>query len=162
MMNYRDNIRVDADLLLEFFLTFARAEFALKNSGFVKGDQRQVLADWDSFAESLENNFRKDKNKSLSQAVNYIMDNPPMRQVLRDSALMWDANRPNGRRSEIEVLLLLVRRIRNNLFHGGKHNLDVFEDTERTTRLLRNSIIVIHECLLLEPSVKAKYDEATI
>jgi len=85
-----------------------------------------------------------------------------MRQVLRNSALMWDANRPNGRRLEIEVLLLLVRRIRNNLFHGGKHNLDVFEDTERTTRLLRNSIIVIRECLLLEPSVKAKYDEATI
>jgi len=70
-MNYRDNIRVDADLLLEFFLTFARAEFALKNSGFVKGDQRKVLADWESFAESIENNFRKDKNKSLSQAVNY-------------------------------------------------------------------------------------------
>jgi len=161
-MNYREHVRVSLDLLLEFFLTFARVEFALKNSGFVKGDERKALPDWDSFAASIRNHFTKNKTDNLEQAVNYIMDNPPMKQVLRQNTLMWEANVPNGNLSDIEVLLLLIRRIRNNLFHGGKHNFDMFENTERTTRLLKSSLIVIQECLLLAPHAKTTYDGASI
>ena len=80
-MNYREHDRVNPDLLLEFFLTFARAEFALKNSGFVKGNEREVLPDWNRFAASIKNSFTKDKSDDLTQAANYIMDNPPMKQV---------------------------------------------------------------------------------
>lgn len=161
-MNYREHVRVAPDLLLEFFLTFARVEFALKNSGFVKGNERKALPDWDSFAASIRNHFTKNKTDDLEQAVNYIMDNPPMKQVLRQNTLMWEANVPNGNLSDIEVLLLLIRRIRNNLFHGAKHNIDVFEDTARITRLLQSSLIIIQECLLLQPHVKATYDQAVI
>ena len=85
-----------------------------------------------------------------------------MKQVLRQNTLMWEANVPNGNLSDIEVLLLLIRRIRNNLFHGGKHNFDMFENTERTTRLLKSSLIVIQECLLLAPHAKTTYDGASI
>ena len=161
-MNYRGHVRVNPDLLLEFFLTFARAEFALKNSGFVKGNEREVSADWDGFTASIKSSFTKDKSDDLVQAVNYILDNPPMKQVLRKNTLMWEANVPDGNLTEIEVLIWLVRRIRNNLFHGGKHNIALFEDTERTTRLLKSSLIIIQECLLLAPHVKTTYDEATI
>jgi hypothetical protein len=158
----RENIRIDPNLLLEFFLTFARTEFALKNSGFVKGDNTKASPDWDSFAASIKDKFYKGENDNLERAVNYIMDNPPMRQILRLNGLMWEANFPNGNLSEIEILLILIRRIRNNLFHGGKHNFDLFEDTERTTRLLKSSLIIIQECLLLAPNVKITYDEAVL
>jgi hypothetical protein len=161
-MNYRDHDRVNPDILLEFFLTFARAEFALKNSGFVKGNEGKVSPDWDGFAASITDTFTKHKSDDLRQAANYILDNPPMKQVLRQNTLMWEANVPDGNLKEIEVLIRLVRRIRNNLFHGAKHNITVFEDTERTSQLLKSSLIVIQECLLLVPLVKAIYDEATI
>lgn len=161
-MNYREHVRVNPDLLLEFFLIFARAEFALKNSGFVKGNEREASPDWDRFAASIKNSFAKDKSDDLTQAANYILNNPPMKQVLRQNTLMWKANVPHGKLTDIEVLIRLVRRIRNNLFHGGKHNIALFEDTERTTRLLKSSLIVIQECLLLAPHVKTTFDEAII
>ena len=85
-----------------------------------------------------------------------------MKQVIRNDGLMWDTAVPNGNLSEIEILLLLIRRIRNNLFHGGKHNLDVFEDTQRTTILLQSALVIIEECVSLEPRVKAAYDQARI
>ncbi len=59
-MNDREHIRINTGLLLEFFLTFARAEYALKNSGFAKGDERQVSPDWDGFAVSIKKKRRKE------------------------------------------------------------------------------------------------------
>ena len=68
-----------------------------------------------------------------------------MKQVLKQRALMWEANVPNGGLTETEKVLRLVRRVRNNLFHGGKHNAGLFENTDRSIRLLTNSIVVIRE-----------------
>jgi hypothetical protein len=155
-------VRVDRELLLEFFLVFARAEFALKNSGFVTGGEDSALPHWDRFATAIKDQFRKDKTRELEAAVDYIMLNPPMKQVLRGGNLMWEANLPNNGMSETQVLFVLVRRIRNNLFHGGKHNFDVFEDTGRTTQLLRSALVIVQESLSVLPNVKATYDQAAI
>ncbi|MGD9577577.1 MAG: hypothetical protein AB7Y74_04950 [Syntrophorhabdus sp.] len=161
-MNNRTQTQIDAELLLDFFLVFSRAEYALKNAGFLKGDERRVDPDWDAFAASIKNQFLKDKSKELEVAVKYILYNPPMKQVLRQNSLMWEANTPNAGLTETEKLLLLVRRVRNNLFHGGKHNVGLFENTERSTQLLTSSIIVIRECILLSPGVEAVYKGAVI
>ena len=85
-----------------------------------------------------------------------------MKQVLRNGNLMWEANLPNNGMSETQVLFVLVRRIRNNLFHGGKHNFDVFEDTERTTQLLRSALVIVQESLSVLANVKTTYDQAAI
>jgi len=161
-MNQNQAVRVDRELLLEFFLTFARAEFALKNSGFVTGGEDSALPHWDKFANTIKDQFKKNKTKELEAAVDYIMLNPPMKQVLRDGSLMWEANLPNDGMPETQVLFVLVRRIRNNLFHGGKHNLEVFEDTERTTQLLRSALLIVQESVSVLPNVKAAYDQAAI
>ena len=155
-------VRVDRELLLEFFLTFSRAEFALKNSGFVTGGEDSASPHWDRFATALRDQFKKDRTEELEAAAEYILHNPPMKQVLRDGALMWEANLPNDGKSETEVLFVLVRRIRNNLFHGGKHNLEAFEDTERTTRLLNSALLIVQEGVSILPNVKAAYDQAAI
>jgi hypothetical protein len=153
---------VDRELLLEFFLTFSRAEFALKNSGFVTGGEDSALPHWDKFATTLRDQFKKNRTKELEAAVEYILLNPPMKQVLKGGNLMWEANLPNGGKSETEVLFVLVRRIRNNLFHGGKHNLEVFEDTERTTQLLRSALLIVQEGVSILPNVRAVYEQAAI
>jgi hypothetical protein len=154
--------RVNPNLLLEFFLTFSRAEFALKNSGFVRGNERKVSPNWDSFAASIKHTFTKHKSDELREAANFILDNPPMQQVLRQNTLMWETKVSDENLMEIEVLIRLVRLIRNNLFHGAKHNVTPFENTDRTSRLLKSSLIVLQECLLLAPHVKTTYDEATM
>lgn len=142
-MNDKKRKGIKEDLLLEFFSDFARIEYALKNSGFVKGDERRVSADWDSFSKSINSLFRKDRTAELKEASDYLLNNPPNKQVLRLNNLMWEANVPNGSLSELEKLILLIRRTRNNLFHGGKHNIGIFEDIQRGTQLLRSSLIII-------------------
>jgi hypothetical protein len=154
-------VRVDSTLLFDFFLTFARMEFALKNAGFVIGDEDSVNPAWDAFGNAIKDRFKRKKTKELDMAVDYILINPPMKQVLRRGNLMWDTNLPNAG-SETQTLLVLIRRIRNNLFHGGKHNFGVHENTERTTQLLKNSLLIIQECSSLLPDVKTNYDEAAI
>ena len=55
---------VDRELLLRFFVTFARFEFALKNSGFFKrrrarpGLPPDAEPDWDCFGCSIRAEFR--------------------------------------------------------------------------------------------------------
>jgi hypothetical protein len=64
--------------------------------------------------------------------------------------------------SELEFLLRMVRCVRNNLFHGGKHNNEVHKDTERTEMLLKSSLTILDECLALSVSVRQAFDEAAI
>ena len=42
-------LRIPKELVCEFFAVFSRFEFALKEAGFVQGENR-VSADWDCFA----------------------------------------------------------------------------------------------------------------
>src|SRR5947207_15264062 len=87
--------KVNRELLFEFFLAFARFENALKTTGIVK--KRRISAaenarypnaepDWDSFAVSLRGRFNRENNSELSNACVYILQSPPNRQVIRDSA----------------------------------------------------------------------------
>jgi hypothetical protein len=45
--------------------------------------------------------------------------------------------------TRIELILLWVRRVRNNLFHGGKFNGHWFQP-ERSEQLITASLVVIH------------------
>ena len=64
---------------------------------------------------------------------------------------------------DLSTLLIFVRRVRNNLFHGGKHgNIVVDRNTARTERLLKESLIILDACLGLNSDVNDKYSEAVI
>ena len=123
-----EGLRVNRELLLEFFLTFSCFEFALKSAGFAIGDENSVSPDWDGYADSIKNVFNKAVNENLLNASNHLLDNPPMKQCRLPNGLAWNANMPSNNLTETEVILLLVRRVRNNLFHGGKHGIEAFED----------------------------------
>ena len=156
------NTKVPVELLLIFFLTFSRFEFALKNSAFVKGNEREAKPDWDDFAASLSNAFDKTHSPELTKAVNYFLENPPNKQVLRNGQIMWDTALPYYGLSEIEKVLILIRRVRNNLFHGGKYDLETHEHAERTTFLLKYSLTILEACLALSPKVNDSFNQAKI
>ena len=149
--------------MFNFFISFAKFEFALKTSGFAIGGLNQVKPDWDSYANSIKDIFNKNKSQKLFEAVDYFLLNPPWKQVLMsDGSLAWNSIAPNDNKSEIEKVILLIRRVRNNLFHGGKFSNQVFEDNTRAERLLESSLTILEECLCLSPDLMQRFNEATI
>jgi hypothetical protein len=158
---------VNRDLLLEFFLSFARFEYALKATGFfVRHAENSACPpkaepDWPSFAASLHSTFNSRRNAEIERAYQYLSESPPNRQVIVNGALAWETPM-RGTDSEIEYVLRMVRSVRNNLFHGGKHNIEVHETTERTEALLRSCLAVLNECLALAPTQQGAYFEAVL
>ena len=161
-MAYVDEVRIDRELLLEFFLCFSRVEFALKATGFALGDLDGVRPNWNGFAVSLRDKFDKTANPTLLQACDYILADPPRRQVLVDGSLAWNTQAQAPAEADVDFLLKMVRCVRNNLFHGGKYNVALHEDTARSEALLRNCLIILEECVDLSPVVKQAFEEAKI
>ena len=165
MENYLHNVRIPKDLLLKFFLTFSRFEYALKSAGFLTGNPKQARADWDRFAGSIRTCFDLNKNHDLRNACDPFIVNPPWKQVVIGSQLHWNASVAVSNISDIEGIehiLLMIRRVRNNLFHGAQYNSDVIEGVERKGKLIESAIAVLEECLVLSPDVKKHYDDAVL
>ncbi len=159
--------RVNRNLLLAFFLSFARFEYALKSTGFFVRKPEDPLRppgaepDWDRFAVSLRDSFDCHKNNELTEACRYFLESPPNKQVIVNDAPAWETP-VRGTQAEIEFILRMVRAVRNNLFHGGKHSIDVHESIERTELLLTHSLVVLNECLEVAPVQQAAYLEAVL
>ena len=64
--------------------------------------------------------------------------------------------------SEIERLLNYVRRVRNNLFHGGKFTSLSVSDLGRNASLIEDSLVILKECLRLSGTVRAEYEAAIL
>jgi len=159
---YLDEVQIDRELLLEFFLRFSRVEFALKASGFALGDVEGVRPNWNGFAISLRGKFHKTANPELLQVCDFVLNDPPRRQVLVDGRLAWNTQAQAVGEADVEFLIKMVRSVRNNLFHGGKYNIALHEDTARSEALLRNCLIILEECVDLSPVVKQAFEEAKI
>src|SRR2546426_1796798 len=122
---------VDRDLLLDFFLTFARFEYALKDSEFLKPGRgiffppqqdliRLAEPDWGKFKNACCSSFNQSSSEKLDSACRYLIDNPPPTQVvLQDGTLGWQPH-AQGTETEAEYLIGLLKTVRNNLVHGGK------------------------------------------
>ena len=144
----------DLDVLrYEFFRTFALFEYALKASGFHPPNRAE--ADWGRFAESppVRRVLDHPIDAGLTEAIGYILDRPPNKQVIENGTLTW-SDRPPDADSQSGRVLGFVCRVRNNLFHGAKE--DRF-DIERTEQLLRHSLAILHGCLGASEDVRNAY-----
>lgn len=159
----QEHTSVDKDLLLKFFLNFSRFEFALKTSGFRRSGRREgVEPDWDDFINSIAKVFDKNHSKELQKACDYILDNPPKRQVLSSHGIDWEDNNPPNSGDNTEFLIRMVKQIRNNLFHGGKHDSDSAKNSERKIILLNSALTILDYCLSLNSDLYFNYHDASI
>jgi hypothetical protein len=142
-------------LAFEFFKTFARFEYALKATGFHAGNGRKAETNWDAFAKSLNWLFEKQHEGELGEAVRYILEQPPKVQMVNAAGELEWADVPETG-PIARQLLLYVRRVRNNLFHGGKFNGHWFAP-ERSEPLMRHSLTVLQACLEASRDVKEAY-----
>jgi hypothetical protein len=142
------HMNADKEAVCNFFAAFSRFEFALKKAGYASGGT-QVSADWDRLAAVLRPHFDPKRTAELTEAVDYLVQCPPKKQVLHAGALNW-VDSPQPQNDPVLLsLLVYVRRIRNNLFHGGKYSGSPTIDPDRDTTLLRHGLTVLDECLAL-------------
>lgn len=144
------------DLANLLFRVFARTEYALKAVGHHKGDGN-AEPDWTAFAETVRPVLENPQGAELTAAVQYLLAHPPKKQIIRDGVLDWSDDRPRAR-SQADLILLYVRRARNNLFHGGKFNGRWFEP-ERSADLLRHCLAILSAVVDGSDAVRAAYQQ---
>jgi hypothetical protein len=149
----RNNPELD-QLASEFFKVFSRSEYALKAAGFHKGDGN-AEANWSEFAKEIEAIIQAPESQELSAAIDFILSYPPKKQVIRNGQIQWSEADPN-QRLKADNLLIYVRRVRNNLFHGGKFNSHWFEP-ERSEQLIQNCLVILKACVNNVASTQEAY-----
>jgi len=144
------------ELIIEFFFAFSRFECALKQSiKYANCSSDKVEPNWDKFASEIKDIFDPNSSKSLKEAVDYLISNPPKKQYLdnSDNTLKWKDRVFTGTEPLTNKLGLMIRDIRNNLFHGGKFNGIFSEETSRNYKLLDNALIILNNWLKIDSTI---------
>ena len=142
-------ISVPKDLACEFFAVFSRFEFALKEAGFVKGEGR-ASPDWKRF--SREFSFEVDKDSPLAVSLGYLLAYPPQIQAPN---LKWKDDALQGATDKAKALES-IQRVRNNLFHGGKHPPN--SSPGRDTELVTASLAILYAVLEQNEQIRSDYE----
>lgn len=141
-------------LCYEFFREFARYEYCLKAIGLYH-NTKNAKANWDKYAKQVEKVFDNPDNPDLIDAINYYMDSPPKKQIIKDGVLSWDDSLPQEDSTAIKTFIL-IRRVRNNLFHGGKFNGEWFQP-ERSEILIMHALTILRACAQSHSNVSKAY-----
>ncbi len=141
----------DRDLVFKFFTIFSIFEYALKKAGFcISGRSGEAQPDWKGFANSIQPHFNSQSKPSLFTAVSYLLNRPVMKQVIRNNSLFFIQRRRPSNMNDTTWLSVLIRGVRNNLFHGGKYRYDRPRDPE----LIKSSLNILESWAWLNPEVK--------
>lgn len=135
-----NRVDFDRELVFKFFTVFSLFEYALKNTQYKHLRNGMVEANWELFVNNIPS-FHIIPRSELEEAVNYLINHPPKKQILdANNHLTFENNviRPNGL-PDLVWLSRLIRRIRNNLFHGGKFRYDRPRDPE----LIQYSLVLL-------------------
>lgn len=120
-------------LAFDFFYWFSRFEFSLKENGILKNEKVGENAEpgWEVFVNKYANDFSHTNETRKLQNLN-----PKRQKVATNSELKWCNVGLNDCKSELCIIVRLLKTIRNNLFHGGKHGAEGWDQPERTKELL--------------------------
>ncbi|WP_281955711.1 hypothetical protein [Pseudophaeobacter arcticus] len=145
-----------SDLASDLFRTFAQVEYCLKVTGYcVAGRGGAANPDWTRFALEMPP-LLDEAGEDVVAAISYMQRRPPKKQVYVDDVLQWRIVAPHAENGN-DLIFLYVRRVRNNLFHGGKFNGRFF-DPERSRELLEHSITILMAAILMSPPMLEAYE----
>jgi hypothetical protein len=133
------------NLVFDFFFWFSRFEFALKEKRFLKSDVIGARADpsWDKFVKTHRAAY------VLSPAAEALLAEKPRRQIVGDPEHGFEDLPFSPNTSDLDKVVAYAKMVRNNLFHGGKHGHDQWDDPTRMRRLLKLTIIVLADLAVL-------------
>jgi len=147
--------------ILKFFVTFSRLEYALKANGFFYEYRGDVHPDWKKFARKIKDELDTSSDTSLQEAIKFILENPPKKQVVKSGKLDWE-NIPESQGSEIENLFGYIRRIRNNLFHGEKFTKKLPEKFDRDLSLVKNALLILRKTVEFDEDISRAFWDSPI
>jgi hypothetical protein len=153
---WKENVHVEdvgtiPYIAVEFFALFSRLEFALHASGYAGGDiGENAWVAWDRIANDLHKSFTAEVTGDAEVAILFREPARTLVKTVAGGCEFVEARIPE-RAADI---LLQVRTIRNNLFHGSKvyftdrdrclvlagirvirHVLDALDRSEKTRRV---------------------------
>jgi hypothetical protein len=99
--------------------------------------------------------FNVPSSPEVACAINYYLTKPPKKQVVLNGNLDWEESKPDHK-NQAELILRLVCRVRNNLFHGGKFNNRWFEP-QRSEELLSNGLVILRAAIAANEKVRDAY-----
>ena len=140
----------EKELVQDFFSAFAASEYELKVHGFIRRGSEDAQADWDRYASTIHQRFNI-RRAPIAKAWKTLTANPPRKQVVRAGRLAWKPTEKPARASDAEWGLLLVRRVRNNLFHGAKFILGPGDQFVRDRELVEAALVILNFALQLMP-----------
>ncbi|EPD4819150.1 hypothetical protein ACSALU_000356 [Salmonella enterica subsp. enterica] len=152
---------INKELVCEFFAIFSRFEFAMKECGTYKAPKNpkkdRAEPNWDKLINDLAPKLASNPNTELLSAIKELVGNPPKVQSHDLSFRSTQPSRPNNKYAEA---ISLTRRVRNNLFHGGKHSEVSKKQKEQDECFLRASIVVLTHCLLNCEELRTDFETA--
>jgi hypothetical protein len=142
-------------LAFDFFYWFSRFEFALKENRYLKSHTQGENAEpgWEEFVSKWHSQY------ASSAEAKCLLALPPERQiVLANDNLDWKPVSLDDCKSDLAKIVRLVKTVRNNLFHGGKHGGKGWDNPKRTEKLLTASKIILDQLAELA-SIEADYTQ---
>ena len=133
-------------LAFDFFYWFSRFEFCLKDCGYLKNEDPGANAEpgWEKFVRVHRQDYQ------LSDQAKELLTSPLNRQIVTNNGnLEWRPVGTNYCTSDLEIVVRLIKTVRNNLFHGGKHGGADWDDLPRTELLLSASKSVLDQLAVL-------------
>lgn len=140
----------------DFFFWFSRFEFALKENHFLRSSAFGARAEpgWNQFIQSYQAKY------VLTATAARLIDAAPEQQIVGAGGLDWRPARFDPNASDLSKVVVLLKTLRNNLFHGGKHGVRDWDDPPRTAELLKLGRAVLDELAQLagfEADYKRRY-----
>jgi hypothetical protein len=130
-----------SQLAFEFFYWFSRFEFALKENRYLKNLNLGAKAEpgWDSFMQKWSEKY------APSAEATALLSFAPETQIVSKNGLVWQATNLANCPSDLAKVVRLLKTVRNNLFHGGKHGGAGWDDPVRTSKLLANGVAILQQ-----------------
>ncbi|WP_125997908.1 hypothetical protein [Sphingobium yanoikuyae] len=153
-----EDLQIDSSLVYEFVAAFMRFEYAMKATDYCRqGNYNNAEPNWNDLKTKL-GPLILDSNPKTKAAVRYLNRWPPKVQkyesgqaIFREVPLVGETN--GGRAIEA------AKRVRNNLFHGGKHT--AHSKPKRDENLIRCAIKILDACLENDAVLKTEFDHQT-
>ena len=135
------------------FKVMMRLEFALKEIGYCRAVRNQAAeVDWDRFANERLGRSFFDEIKASGNASILIQHPPKLQSIDGQGRLDWVEK---SAVSSIQELVGSLRRVRNNLFHGGKSG---DTDRDRNVSLVRDALFAVEAILLHDDDLRMMFE----
>lgn len=155
-----DDLQIDPAEVCEFFAVFARFEYAMKATRYCGGDRYgNAMPDWRSLKADLGGPIGGMQIPATDEAMAYLLADPPQVQKVVDRRPVFQTVPLDGDTSGAKAIEA-AKRVRNNLFHGGKHT--PHSPPERDTRLLRAASVILDACLIADPALNAEFEHQLV